>query len=240
MAMPSTIEIADPLIAGQEKDIDEVFSYFHYIDNIFSTYKNDSIISKINRNEIDEKDYPETVIEVFELIEQTRQETKGYFSMYLGGQIDPSGLVKGYAIHQGADILRKKGYKNFYVEIAGDSEVVGKKNNEKWKVGILNPFNLSEIIQVVSLENQGIATSGNYQRGSHIYNPVTGTVADAIASMSVIANNVYDADRFATAAFAMGEKGIYFLENLDGVEGYMVKRDKTSIQTTGWEKYEIH
>lgn len=240
MGMPSTIEIADPSTRSEQEDIDEVLSYFQYIDSIFSTYKKDSVISKINRKELSEKDYPDIVRQVFALIEDTRQETNGYFTMYINGQIDPSGLVKGYAIHQGADILRKKGYTNFSVEIAGDIEVAGKKNGKKWKVGIQNPFSVSEIIQVVALENNGIATSGNYQRGSHIYNPVTGKTADEIASVSVIANNVYDADRFATAAFAMGEQGIYFLENLDGVEGYMVKKDKTAVKTSGWEAYEIH
>jgi thiamine biosynthesis lipoprotein len=152
--------------------------------------------------------------------------------------LNPSGLVKGYAIWQGSKILEKKSYKNFYVEIAGDIQAVGKNaKGESWKVGIQNPFNPKEIIKIVRISNKGIATSGNYQRGEHIINPKTKIAAAEIASISVIGPNIYEADRFATAAFAMGEKGINFIETLKGFAGYMVKNNQMAIMTSGFEKY---
>jgi thiamine biosynthesis lipoprotein len=236
MGMPVIIDVVDKNVT--DEDINEVFSYLHFIDQRFSTYKKNSEISKINRGEIEEKDYSREMKKIFKLCEKTKQETNGYFDININGIIDPSGIVKGYAINEAANILKSKGYKNFYVEIAGDIQVFGKnKNNQKWKVGIKNPFNHKEIIKVINLSNKGIATSGTYIRGKHIYNPKRKEGADEIVSLTVIGSNIYDADRFATAAFAMGEEGIKFLSKIKDIEGYMVRKDKTAVLTKNFGNY---
>jgi FAD:protein FMN transferase len=236
MGMPATINVID--IGVTEEDINEVFSYFNYIDKKFSTYKEDSEISQINRGELKEWDYSSDMKKILKLSDETKKETDGYFDINFNGVLDPSGLVKGYAVFQGAEILRKKNFLNYFVEIAGDIQVQGKnEKRESWKVGIQNPFNLDEIIKVVKLSNKGIATSGNYIRGTHIYNPKGKQFAEEIAGITVIGPNVYEADRFATAAFAMGEKGIEFIESLKGLEGYMIKKNKTAVFTSRFEEH---
>ncbi len=236
MGMPATINVVD--VGVTEEDINEVFAYFHYMDKKFSTYKEDSEISQINRGELKPWDYSSEMQTVLKLCEETKSETDGYFDINNNGVLDPSGIVKGYAIYQGSLILKNKNFANFYVEIAGDVQVFGKnEKRENWKVGIQNPFNLDEIIKVVKLSNKGIATSGTYQRGAHIYNPKENKAAEEIASLIVIGPNVYEADRFATAAFAMGEKGIDFIEKLKGLEGYMVKKNKQAVLTSGFTDY---
>jgi thiamine biosynthesis lipoprotein len=85
-----------------------------------------------------------------------------------------------------------------------------------------------------------VATSGTYERGKHIYNPKTGKTAESdIASISIIGPNVYEADRFATAAFAMGREGINFIASLLGFEGMMIDNDGVATMTDGFEKYAI-
>jgi thiamine biosynthesis lipoprotein len=235
MGMPVTIQVIDTSVT--EEDINEVFSYFHFIDKKFSTYKEGSEISQINRGELKPSQFGNEMKKILKLCEETKKETNGYFDINSNGILDPSGLVKGYAISQGTLILKDKGFQNFYVEIAGDIQVFGKnEKRENWKIGIQNPFNLDEIIKVVRLSDRGIATSGAYQRGEHIYSP-KGIIVDEVASISVIGPNVYEADRFATAAFAMGEKGIVFIEKLKGFEGYMIKKDKTAVLTSKFEEY---
>lgn len=234
--MPVTILIADS--GAKATDIDKVFLYFGEIDKKFSTYKKDSEIEKINRGEIQKNKYSLEMKRILNLCEITKRQTKGYFDIKINGKLDPSGIVKGYAIHKGAEMLSKKGFRNFYVEIGGDIEVRGENESKKrWKVGIENPFNRKEIVKVIHLSNKGIATSGTYIRGNHIYNPVLGKKADEIASITVIGPNVYEADRFATAAFAMGEKGIEFIEKLKGFEGYLITKNKKAIFTSGFERY---
>jgi len=58
-----------------------------------------------------------------------------------------------------------------------------------------------------------------------------------IVSLTVIGPNIYEADRFVTAAFAMGKEGIYFIEKLDGFEGYMIDSNGLATFTSGFEKY---
>lgn len=232
MGMPITIEILDS--HANQKAIDTIFEYFASIDRRFSTYKDTSEIMQINRGEINEDAYSSDMQEVLRLCAETKKQTNGYFDIKNPkGILDPSGLVKGWSVYHAAEILTHDGFQEFYVDAGGDIEARGRA----WKIGIKNPFNQSEIIKVVSLKNCGIATSGIYIRGPHIYNPHGNKPAYEVASVSVIGPNVYEADRFATAAFAMGEKGISFIKHLDGLEGYIIDKSGIATMTSGFEKF---
>jgi FAD:protein FMN transferase len=238
MGMPITIEVIDP--GAEPADVEEVFSYFSYIDEKFSTYKKNSEISKINDGLLKPEDFSEDMKTVFALSANTKTATGGYFDIQCpDGKIDPSGLVKGWAILNAANLLTNKGYKDFYVEAGGDIEAKG-KNTEggKWSVGIKNPFNQEEIVKVVYLSGGGMATSGSYIRGNHIYNPhkPSSPISD-IVSLTVVGPNAYEADRFATAAFAMGKQGINFIEKLNGFEGYMIDNNKVATLTSNFKQY---
>ncbi len=237
MGMPVTVEIIGDNIT--EADVEPSFTYFNNVDQRFSTYKETSEISRINRSEIQPKNYSHEMKEIFRLAGQTKEETDGFFDIGEIGQCDPSGIVKGWAIDQAARRLAKRGYKNFYIDAGGDIATVGHSAyGERWRVGIRNPFNLEQIVKVVGISNCGIATSGNYERGEHIYNPHDNwQKAKAISSVTVIGPNIYDADRFATAAFVMGQKGINLIEFLPGLEGYIIGKDGQATMTSGFEKY---
>jgi len=237
MGMPITVEVVDASVTAEA--FDRVFAYFGYIDAKFSTYKDTSEISRINRGEITLREASSDMQLIFALAELTRQETDGYFNIRHNGSIDPSGIVKGWAIQNAADLLLDLGYQNFYVDAGGDVQVMGRNaQGESWRLGIGNPFNLQQVVKTFGLSDCGIATSGTYIRGSHIYNPLdAGDPLDEIVSLSVIGPNVYEADRFATAAFAMGRDGIRFIEQLDGFEGYMIDRKGLATLTTGFARY---
>ncbi len=239
MGMPITVEIVDPSVT--EADIESVFAYFRTIDATFSTYKEDSEISKINRGELRKEEYSEEMKTILALSEQTREETLGYFDIQHNGILDPSGIVKGWAILQAADMLKEAGFSNFYIDAGGDIQVAGKKDGNSWRIGIRNPFNRKENVKILALTDKGIATSGTAIRGQHIYDPHNPRVPlEDIVSLTVIGSNVYEADRFATAAFAMGKRGIYFIEQLPGFEGYMIDASGRAIFTTGFERYVWH
>ncbi len=236
MGMPIIVEIIDS--SANESLFEEIFSYFKYVDEKFSTYKDESEIMRINRGEISEKEYSDDMKTVLALSEKTKKETKDYFNIFHNGKYDPSGLVKGWAIYNAANILKNKGIKNFYIDAGGDIEISGRNaDGERWKVGIRNPFNTKEIVKIVYLENCGIATSGIYERGEHIYDPNGGGAIKEVAGLTVIGPNIYEADRFATAAFAMGLTGIDFIEGLEGFEGYMIDKNGTAALTGGFKNY---
>jgi thiamine biosynthesis lipoprotein len=238
MGMPITIEIVDET---SFKLFDKIFNYFRTIDNRFSTYKPDSEISKINDG-LDQSRWSKEMKIIFNLSNETKEITKGYFNIFHNGMFDPSGLVKGWAVNNAVNLLKTHKVKSFYIEAGGDIEVSGtNEDNEPWTVGIRNPFKTNEIIKSVILKDQGMATSGNYIRGQHIYNPHNDRQEiNDIKSLSVIAANVYEADRFATAAFAMGKEGISFIESMPGLEGYMVDSDQIATFTSGFEKYVVN
>jgi FAD:protein FMN transferase len=239
MGMPVTVEIID---AGFRAIIDDAFEYFRAVDMRFSLYKDDSEISRINRGEVKTADLSEEMREVFALAEATKIESDGFFDMKRADcHIDPSGIVKGWAIRNVARIIETAGYKNFYVEAGGDIQAEG-KNAEglDWRVGIRSPFNGEDVIKAVKISGCGIATSGCYARGQHIYNPHDRKAEiNDIVSLSVIGPDVLEADRFATAAYAMGEAGIYFIENVPGLEGYMVNAEGIATMTPGFGAFVV-
>ena len=178
--------------------------------------------------------------EVLALAEKTRQETNGYFDVKKpDGSLDPSGIVKGWAIQHSAAQLLDMGYSNFYVDAGGDIQSHGvNPKGEPWSVGIRNPFNLKEIVKVIYPRGSGVATSGTYIRGQHIYNPhALGEELHEIASLTVIGPDVLDADRFATGAFAMGREGINFIEQLRNFEGFAIDSKGIATMTSGFEAY---
>jgi thiamine biosynthesis lipoprotein len=237
MGMPVTLEVVEPTVT--QELFEAVFAYFESVDRRFSTYKAGSEISRINRGELTLEAASPDMKTMFELAEQARKKTHGYFNIRRGEISDPSGLVKGWAIQHAAEMVRQSGFKNFYVEAGGDFEVAGKNGQgQDWRVGIRNPFNPDEIVKVLAISERGIATSGTYVRGQHIYNPknVAAAIAD-IVSLTVIGPNIYEADCYATAAFAMGRKGIHFIEKLEGFEGYLIDSNRQATFTSDFARY---
>ncbi len=238
MGMPITVEITDP--KAMEDVFDEVFSYFDYIDKKFSPYRTDSELSSFNAGRLSTDDLSEDMCTILEFAEKTKQETDGYFDIRnRAGLLDPSGIVKGWAIRNAASIIKKRGFDDFYVEAGGDVQISGRnERGDKWSVGVKSPLNQSQIVKKLALENVGIATSGTYIRGDHIWDPKAKDrpIAD-IVSLTVIGPDVYEADRFATAAFAMGKSGINLIEETGGLEGYLIDKAGTATMTTGFMKY---
>ena len=236
MGMPVTVEIVD----AEKGTLDGVFDYFIAVDERFSTYTPTSEISRINRGELPPNECSEEMREVLELAEGTKRETNGYFDIRTPeGTLDPSGLVKGWAINNAANLIRKNGYKNFWVDAGGDIQTAGMNAaGTPWSVGIRNPFKMREIVKVVYPQGSGVATSGTYIRGAHIYDPHSKKPAPSdFVSLTVIGPDVYEADRFATAAFAMGKNGILYIENMPGFEGYAIDGDGKATMTSGFERY---
>ncbi len=238
MGMPITVEIADS--SATRDALEKIFSYFIAVDERFSTYKSGSEIMRINRGEVLENEYSAGMKEVFALAEKTKKETSGYFDIKNpDGSLDPSGIVKGWAIQNAAAQLFDMGFRNFYIDAGGDIQSSGTNaKGETWSVGIRNPFNFKEIIKIIYPQGSGIATSGTYIRGQHIYNPYApGKELCDVVSLTVVGPNVLDADRFATGAFAMERESVNFIENLKDFEGYMVDSKGIATMTSGFKMY---
>jgi thiamine biosynthesis lipoprotein len=239
MDMTITVEIVDSQV--QSRDLEKVFAYFQTVDERFSFYKKTSEVGRLNSGELKPENYSAELKKILALAEQTKKETNGYFNIVnREGKVDPSGIVKGWAIYEAAKILWAAGFKNFFIDAGGDIQTSGKNaSGEDWTVGIRSPFKPEkEIVKVLTLDNKGVATSGTYARGQHVYNPYKKNEAlSDIISLTVIGPNVYEADRIATAALVMGNEGISFIENLKGFEGYAIDAKGIATMTSNFKQY---
>ena len=120
MGMPVIIEIID--LNATKEVFEEVFNYLISVDERFSPFKKTSEVTLYNEKKIIEKNLSTDLKKILKLCEETKKETDGFFDIIQDGKINPSGLVKGWAIYNASEILAQRGYKNFFVEIAGDIE----------------------------------------------------------------------------------------------------------------------
>ncbi len=239
MGMPITIELLDSGITIDH--LDAVFNFFESVDERFSLYRDGSEISRINRGELQPNEYSDDMRTIFGLCALTKRQTGGYFEIAHDGRLDPTGVVKGWAIQQAAARLRAAGRRDFYIDAGGDIQISGTRHGTPWHVGIRNPFRRQENVKVLALTACGVATSGTAVRGQHIYDPFQpGVPLLEVVSLTVIGPSILEADRFATAAFAMGRRGIQFIEALPGFEGYQIDAGARATYTSGFERYVVH
>jgi len=106
-------------------------------DATFSTYEHDSEISRLGRGELALEEAHPDVRHVLPRCEELRGETRGYFDTRAAGGLDPSGLVKGWAVDRAAEMLGQAGMRNFAVNAGGDMRLSGRAIPElSWRVGI--------------------------------------------------------------------------------------------------------
>lgn len=236
MGMPITLRLQDA--RATQGQLDAAFAFFQDVDERFSPFKSASDVARLNRGELADGDCSADLREILALAERTRLESHGYFDIMRDGVCDPSGIVKGWAIQRAADQLSAAGLASFYVDAGGDIQVAGLCDGAPWRVGIRNPFNRQQIVKALAITDHGVATSGTAVRGQHIYNPHDlGASLTEVVSLTVIGPTILDADRFATAAFAMGRAGIRFIEDLSGFEGYMIDARGIATYTSGFPAY---
>ncbi len=73
-----------------------------------------------------------------------------------------------------------------------------------WNVGIEHPLAPDRLIATVPVRDGAVATSGTAHRGQHLVDARSGEAPEGLASVTVIAGSLVEADVDATAAFALG------------------------------------
>ena len=202
----------------------------HRIDAVFSTYREHSPISRLRRGEINLDQAPPEVGEVLAICEDVRELTDGWFDPWaLPGGVDPTGVVKGWSVERALDELRAGGVDVATVNAGGDISTVGRLQNELWHFGVQDPFNPSGIAAVVRVEHS-IATSGSYLRGAHLFDPKLRRMRSAVASSSVVGEDLGVADGLATALAVAGPGLLGRIESA-GYEGMVITTDREMIAT---------
>lgn len=234
MGMPIVLDERDEL---DPELIGAMWDELRHADTIFSTYKDDSEISRLNRGELALQDAHPDVREVLARCEELRVITDGYFDAGRVSEhgVDPSGLVKGWAVDRAGEVLEAGGARNYSLNAGGDIRLRGAPLPDPvWRVGIQHPRVRDKIATVVEGNDVGIATSGAYARGEHVVDPHTGRPPGGVLSVTIVGPELATADAYATAAFAMGEAGPEWTATLGLYEAMTIMADDRVLSTHGF------
>lgn len=152
--------------------------------------------------------------------------------------LDFNAIAKGFAVDLMGRFFEAHGIENYMVEIGGEIRARGKnEKGQAWRVGIENPNfdGTRSLRQVVILQDEAMATSGNYRKFKvdaatgkkyvHTVNTQTGYAEKSdLLSASVIGKyDCADLDAYATAFVAMGyQKAKEFLKEQPNLKVYFI------------------
>ena len=164
-----------------------------------------------------------------------------------GMKIDLGGVAKGYALYKASENLSEEAMgkavgADFCISLGGNVSVSGSSKTRReagqkgWNVGITNPFEKSETLGSIVLENACVSVSGAYERFfekdgkiyHHIFDSKTGYPSDSgLASAVVISRDGLLADALSTALFVMGlEKSEeFYRDGLYDFEAILITAD---------------
>ena len=227
MGMPVTARVRDAGFGAAA--LDPAFAWLERVDALFSTYEPGSEISRLDAGTLALADADPLVREVLDRCEALRAETGGFFDARARGALDPSGLVKGWALDRAAALVDAG---SLCLDGGGDLVLRG----GPWRVGIRHPREHDRVCAVLDVHEGAVATSATYERGEHIADPHTGRPPRGVLSVTVTGPDLATADAYATAAFAMGAGGPAWTAGLGAGFGAMTVLEPGRVLcTSGWE-----
>lgn len=202
-------------------------------DEVFSTWRPDSPVSRLRRGEITVADAPPEVSAVLAACSTARELSGGWFDPWaMPGGFDPTGYVKGWAAQRALAQLADLPMAGALVNAAGDIAGIGTQPSRMpFRIGIADPANPGQLAEVVEL-TACIATSGTYERGSHLIDPRSGEPAARVASASVVGPDLGLADALATALAVAGEELVSLIEALDEYDALVISHDGRRRRTS--------
>lgn len=208
-----------------EEVLDEACRELHRLDDRFSPWKSESELSQLRDGRTNQTSH--LMDEVFELCAHASNISGGYFDPWrMPGGFDPTGLVKGWAAERALSIVAQGGVREALINAGGDICVLPGRT---YQVGIRHPSTPNALCAVVSIDS-AIGTSGIYERGDHLINPLGGEVA--AISATVTGGRLAITDALATALAVGGKPVLYLLEEMDGLEGFFIEPNGSMFMTS--------
>jgi FAD:protein FMN transferase len=236
------VECYSQSVGGAQLDraMESVIEFCENVDRDFSTYKEESWVTRLRRGKVVIEDCPNDVQAVWQLCARAKDLSDGAFDPWaVEGGFDPAGLVKGWAADKCADILVAAGVEHVQVNAAGDLALRGGWFDsvasvvKPWSIGVVNPDDRGEIVKVYEITDAAIATSGTYERGAHIHDPLNCLIAIGAKSATVVGAEGWLCDAMATAVMVGGQDSVNWFgqPELAGYRVFAVNRHEQSA----WE-----
>ena len=197
--------------AATAASVAQAFAELREADRIFSTYREDSEISRLRRGDITLEDAHPLVADVATACLDAERRSAGRFSATWRGWFDPTGYVKGWAVERAARIhllplLAANGATAIGINAGGDMQLGTAAGSDwVWRIGIADPHRAGEVLAIMDVVDGAVATSGTAERGAHIVDPRSGEPATGVRSATVVADSLAEADVWATVAVVGGD-----------------------------------
>lgn len=187
--------------------------FFQEVDRTFSTYKDDSEVSRLRRGELNIHDASPEVKLVWDRCAALRDLTMRAFDPWaVPGGFDPSGYVKGWAAQEALRFFAAEGITRVQINAGGDVVVRGGYEDQRpWKVGIRHPDHPNEIAKTIEIFDGAVASSGTYERGAHIIDPRVLVPAVGARASTVVGPDAGIADALATALIVDGRDAVNWI-----------------------------
>ena len=191
----------------------EALAELRWVDEVFSTWRTDSQVSRLGRGEVTLAECDPAVAEVLRLGDDARVASGGAFDVCLPGadgvrRLDPSGVVKGWAVDRAIAPLLALDETDVCLSAGGDMVChVADPDGAAWMIGIEHPLDPSRLVARVPVHRGAVATSGSAHRGAHVVDARSGRAQEALASVTVIGADLTSVDIDATSALALGIDG---------------------------------
>lgn len=227
MGTTASIHVNDNVSDGAFNDaVEELQVELERLEQMFSVYRPDSSVSRINTGELNLLDAPKEVLDVMDACTWMEQVSEGAFNVrppYAPESINPSGFVKGWATERASRLFSDRGLRHWYVGVGGDFVLRGGLDDgTPWNIGITDPRDSEMLVGTVTVVDGAVATSGTAERGAHIWHPTKGQVDAEFLSVTVTGPSLTWADAFATTIFVMGAQGLEWLKQFEGYDALVV------------------
>jgi thiamine biosynthesis lipoprotein len=207
------------------------FAELRDVDRVFSTYRDDSDISRLRRGECALGDLDPRIGEVSLACDEWERATSGRFSAHWKGWFDPTGYVKGWAVEKAArrhlaPLVDLPHVVAAGINAGGDIQLfTADAADWRWRVGIADPAHPGAVVATLDIANGAVATSGTAERGQHIIDPRSGAAATHAVSATVVADGLAAADVWATAAVVAGFEDLSWIADASTHSGLVIRGD---------------
>lgn len=162
--------------------------------------------------------------------------------------IDLGAIAKGYVTEIAGNYLESIGIDEYLITAGSSSVKAGNHyNNGKYKIGLTDPSDPTNLYEIITGNNISITTSGSYERYyeyngkkySHIINPNTLFPSDNMLSVTVLSDDAALGEVLSTTLFLMPiEDGLDYIKSYDGVEVIWYGIDNKITLSSGMNVYE--
>ena len=241
MGTVATVDVCDDVAKDTaERAIDALVAELERLDEMFSTYRSSSEISRINRGDLDVARSSPEVRDVLVACAWLERDSGGVFCIHppeTPDAIDPSGYVKGWAAERAAALLSAAGLHNWCVNVGGDLVASGRPEPSRpWRAAVRDPSDPLAVAIVIDVDHCAVATSATYERGDHLWGEQGGEQGESVSSLTVVGPRLAWADAFATAAFVMGRDGVGWVAGHDGYDALAITHNGDYWASEGFDR----